>query len=100
MAELDKIINYCLSSYDEKYNINDKYKSLINETFINKLFKIYKQYNPNKPNEIKKYWYHQKNIYIKCECGANIKALSYKQHIKTDKHINFMFDLELKKYKK
>ena len=100
MASLDKIINYCLSNYEIKFNINDKYKTLINEEFIKKLFVLYKQYHPNRKKDLKKYWYHQRNQYITCDCGARIKALSYKQHIKTDKHINFMFNIELKKINK
>jgi len=99
MAELDKIINYSLEKFGKKYNQSENDNSLIHNLFVREVFQIYKVYHPSRQKELKKYWYHKKNIRVKCDCGSTVRALSFRQHLETDKHINFMFNIELERTK-
>ena len=100
MAELDKIINYSMLKFGNKYNQTEQDKSLIMSEYVRQVFYIYKVYHPSRKKDLKKYWYHKKNIRVKCDCGSTVKALSFQQHLETDKHINFMFNIELERSKR
>jgi len=64
----------------------DKYKKYIknNTEYRNR---------PERKEFVKKYYteyYKEMNVYIDCDCGATIKSLSMYNHVKSNKHINYL----------
>lgn len=95
MAELDRIINYTLDKFSAKYKQTKQDTILIKSAYIKEVFNLYKVYSPDRKKDLKKYWYKQRNTKIKCECGSKILACGYKQHLQSDKHLDYIFDIEL-----
>jgi len=89
MAHIDKVVKYTLDKFSQKYNITDTELNIIQRDYKNNISKIYYNFSPI----INKNKYVLENEKVKCECGAIIKSCSYKQHLKTDKHINFIFGI-------
>jgi len=47
--------------------------------------------------EYKKLWYEKKRCYINCSCGSRYLKYNEKNHLKTEKHINFINYLQTNK---
>lgn len=99
MAELDQLVRITLSKFNKKYKQTYEDEAIFREAYVRNLFIFYKKFKPDRKKDLKKYWYHKKNVVITCECGSKIRALGYKAHIQSDKHIEFMYNIELLKSK-
>jgi len=95
MAELDKIIRITLDKFNKKYKQTHQDECIFRDAYVRNIFVSYKKFKPDRKKDLKKYWYHRKNIMITCECGSKIRALGYKAHLNSDKHIEFMYNIEL-----
>jgi len=98
-AELNEIINITLSKFNKKYKQSFDDESIFREQYVKDLFIFYKKFKPDRKKDLKRYWYQKKNVMITCECGSKIRALGYKAHLNSDKHVDYMYNIEILKTK-